>query len=75
MLNWAYLKTFHEMNEQFKKRNFDKRHLARELTPIPADYTKIWITSESQPILGKQGLQDHMWSVHFQKRCTEIGVS
>ena len=53
--NWAYLKTFCGMNEQFKqcqKRNFDKRHWARELIPIPHN-TEIWITSESQPIQGK----------------------
>ena len=57
MPNWAYLKTFREMNEQFKqpqKRNVDKRHRARELTPRPIpDNTEIWITSESQPIQGK----------------------
>ena len=36
--NWAYLKTFREMNKQFKqsqKSNFDKRHRARELSSIP----------------------------------------
>ena len=55
VLCWAYLKTFREKNEQFKqtqKRNFDKRHWARELTPIPDD-TEVWITSERQPIQGK----------------------
>ena len=53
--NWAYLKTFREKNEQFKqsqKRNFDKRHRASELTPIPDD-TEVWITSERQSIQGK----------------------
>ena len=53
--NWAYLKTFHEKNEQFKqsqKRNFDKRHRAWELTPLP-DETEVWITSERQPIQRK----------------------
>ena len=53
--NWAYLKTFREKNKQFKqsqKSNFDKRHRARELSPIP-DNTDVWITSESQPVQGK----------------------
>ena len=55
MPNWAYLKTFRENNEQFKqsqKGNFDKRHRARDLTPIPDD-TEVWITSERKPIQGK----------------------
>ena len=52
--NWVYLEMFREKNKQFKesqKKNFDKRHRTRELTPIP-DNTDVWITSEDRPIQG-----------------------
>jgi len=52
---WTYLRTFREKDKQFKqtqKQNFDRRHRARELAPIP-DNTDVWITSESQPIQGR----------------------
>ena len=52
--NWVYLEMFREKNKQFKesqKKDFDKRHRTRELTPIP-DNTDVWITSEDRPIQG-----------------------
>jgi len=51
---WTYLRTFREDKQlkQTQKQNFDRRHHARELAPIP-DNTDVWITSESQPIQGR----------------------
>lgn len=52
---WPYLDKFREENRKFKqsqKRNFDKRHRVRNLSPIPDD-TEVWVTSENQPIRGR----------------------
>ena len=46
---WPYLKSFRELDKQQKqkqKENFDLRHRAKELQPIPND-TEVWITTES----------------------------
>ena len=51
-LAWPYLQEFCKYNEAFRKRqkvDFDKRHRARPLPPIPSD-TKVLITSGVQPI-------------------------
>ena len=53
--DWKYLATFRERNHEFKEtqgKNFNKRHRARHLPPIPDD-TDVWITSEDKPIEGK----------------------
>ena len=53
---WAYyLKSFRELDRQQRekqKENFDSRHCAKDLPPIPND-TKVWITTESEPVSGR----------------------
>jgi hypothetical protein len=52
---WNFLEAFYEKNKQFKesqKVHFDRRHRAREPSPIPDD-AEVWITSEGQPIQGR----------------------
>ena len=53
--DWPYLEAFCEWNKEFKqtqKVNFDRRHCAKELQPIP-DGTQVWITSEDKLVEGK----------------------
>ena len=52
---WPYLVEFKQKNAQFQagqKAQFDRRHLVKELVPIPDD-SEVWITSEGQPIPGR----------------------
>ena len=45
---WSYLEEFRKLNQKFKarqKRDFDKRHRAKESDAIPCD-SPVWITSE-----------------------------
>ena len=52
---WPYLKRFRELDKTLKdkqKENFDTRHRARDLLPIPND-AEVWITSEDEPVQGR----------------------
>ena len=47
---WSYLEDFRKQNQKFKakqKRDFDKRHRAKESDAIPSD-TTVWITSKGE---------------------------
>ena len=51
---WKFLDEFQSNNRAFKdrqKRDYDRRHRARNLSPIPDD-SEVWITSGDQPVTG-----------------------
>ena len=53
--DWSFLDEFRSDNCTYKnsqKHNYDCRHGARVLTPIPAD-SDVWITSDDQPTSGR----------------------
>ena len=53
--NWSYLEKFRERNDEYKhkqKRDYDRRHQARPLPPIP-DGSEVWVTSDNQPVPGR----------------------
>ena len=52
---WTFLPQFRDNNRTFKdcqKRDYDRRHRAQTLNPIPED-SDVWITSDDQPISGR----------------------
>ena len=52
--DWKYLGEFRRKNHVFKerqKRNYDRHHGTRSLSPIPDD-SGVWVTSTDQPVSG-----------------------
>ena len=52
---WAYLSEFKRLNRDYKdkqKIDFDRRHGARDLPPVPID-TEVWISTDNGPIPGR----------------------
>ena len=52
---WPYLKEFRALDQKQKqqqKENFDSRHRARDLPPIPDD-AEVWITTDNEPVPGR----------------------
>ena len=45
--DWRHLKEFKEKDKQFKmrqKKDYDRRHRVRDLSPVPAD-TSVWVNT------------------------------
>lgn len=52
---WPDLESFRQSDHQFKakqKENFDRRHGARSLTPLPDD-SEVWVTTDDQTMPGR----------------------
>ena len=46
--DWSHLKEFKEKDKQFKmrqKKDYDRRHRVRDLSPVPAD-TFVWVNTK-----------------------------